>query len=241
MAHPTRSMARQRDGATRPPDASGGRRERGGGCGALDQAAHAIALHGLLWGSHSPSKGYRSPEWRPAAEEKQISMGHDQLSTWKDWRERRGSNPRPAVLEPASMSPTRQIEALGQVPRQTGGRRPGRRPASGHATTFSELYTVTIWKDWQGQRGSNPRPAVLETAALPTELYPFIPIIQRLDQSPQIAAERHGAPFKTTTADWQARFSIFKAILRICGRSALPSRQQYPFRPSHISANRALR
>ncbi len=25
---------------------------------------------------------------------------------------------------------------------------------------------------WQGQRGSNPRPAVLETAALPTELYP---------------------------------------------------------------------
>ena len=26
---------------------------------------------------------------------------------------------------------------------------------------------------WQGQRGSNPRPAVLETAALPTELYPY--------------------------------------------------------------------
>ena len=25
---------------------------------------------------------------------------------------------------------------------------------------------------WQGQRGSNPRPAVLETAALPTEVYP---------------------------------------------------------------------
>ena len=25
---------------------------------------------------------------------------------------------------------------------------------------------------WQGQQGSNPRPAVLETAALPTELYP---------------------------------------------------------------------
>ena len=26
---------------------------------------------------------------------------------------------------------------------------------------------------WQGRRGSNPRPAVLETAALPTELHPF--------------------------------------------------------------------
>ena len=25
---------------------------------------------------------------------------------------------------------------------------------------------------WQGQQGLNPRPAVLETAALPTELYP---------------------------------------------------------------------
>lgn len=28
---------------------------------------------------------------------------------------------------------------------------------------------------WQGQQGSNPRPAVLETAALPTELYPYRP------------------------------------------------------------------
>src|SRR5690606_8053729 len=28
-------------------------------------------------------------------------------------------------------------------------------------------------KWWQGQQGSNPRPAVLETAALPTELYPY--------------------------------------------------------------------
>ena len=30
-----------------------------------------------------------------------------------------------------------------------------------------------VWK-WQGQKGSNPRPAVLETAALPTELYPYV-------------------------------------------------------------------
>ena len=27
---------------------------------------------------------------------------------------------------------------------------------------------------WQGQKGSNPRHAVLETAALPTELYPYM-------------------------------------------------------------------
>ena len=27
---------------------------------------------------------------------------------------------------------------------------------------------------WQGQKGSNPRHAVLETAALPAELYPYM-------------------------------------------------------------------
>src|SRR5690554_4535081 len=27
--------------------------------------------------------------------------------------------------------------------------------------------------DWQGQQGSNPRPTVLETVALPAELYPY--------------------------------------------------------------------
>ena len=34
----------------------------------------------------------------------------------------------------------------------------------------------TVFRDvfWQGQKGSNPRHAVLETAALPTELYPYI-------------------------------------------------------------------
>src|SRR5688572_9724597 len=30
----------------------------------------------------------------------------------------------------------------------------------------------TIHKKWQGQQDSNPRPMVLETIALPTELYP---------------------------------------------------------------------
>ena len=32
------------------------------------------------------------------------------------------------------------------------------------------LKTLTIW---QGQKDLNPRHAVLETAALPTELYPY--------------------------------------------------------------------
>ena len=42
--------------------------------------------------------------------------------------------------------------------------------------------SVTGWRsnqlnystEWQGQKGSNPRPTVLETAALPAELYPYI-------------------------------------------------------------------
>ena len=32
--------------------------------------------------------------------------------------------------------------------------------------------------NWQGHQGSNPGPAVLETAALPTELYPFTATFQ---------------------------------------------------------------
>ena len=31
---------------------------------------------------------------------------------------------------------------------------------------------------WQGQKDSNPRHAVLETAALPAELYPYIIVIK---------------------------------------------------------------
>ena len=36
---------------------------------------------------------------------------------------------------------------------------------------------VRIYPVWQGQKDLNPRHAVLETAALPTELYPFILLI----------------------------------------------------------------
>ena len=35
-----------------------------------------------------------------------------------------------------------------------------------------------FWK-WQGQKDLNPRHAVLETAALPTELYPYLFPINR--------------------------------------------------------------
>ncbi len=38
---------------------------------------------------------------------------------------------------------------------------------------------IRLWK-WQGQKDSNPRPSVLETDALPTELYPYGPTTDRL-------------------------------------------------------------
>ena len=36
----------------------------------------------------------------------------------------------------------------------------------------SEADHYKCTKNWQGQKGSNPRPTVLETVALPAELYP---------------------------------------------------------------------
>ena len=42
---------------------------------------------------------------------------------------------------------------------------------SPETTHYSDFRTVFIW---QGQKDLNPRHAVLETAALPTELYPYI-------------------------------------------------------------------
>ena len=40
---------------------------------------------------------------------------------------------------------------------------------------------------WQGQKDSNPRPSVLETDALPTELYPF----RRARLVPEMALRRN--------------------------------------------------
>ena len=35
---------------------------------------------------------------------------------------------------------------------------------------------------WQGKKASNPRPTVLETAALPAELFPYMNYIKRMDR-----------------------------------------------------------
>src|ERR1044072_1010056 len=36
------------------------------------------------------------------------------------------------------------------------------------------VLAIVFFQNWQGQKGSNPPPAGLETAALPTELYPYL-------------------------------------------------------------------
>ena len=38
------------------------------------------------------------------------------------------------------------------------------------------MYVKKKNEQWQGQKDLNPRHAVLETAALPTELYPYIQV-----------------------------------------------------------------
>ena len=47
---------------------------------------------------------------------------------------------------------------------------------------FDKMFNLTNRLEWQGQRDSNPRHRVLETRALPTELYPFrlIPLFYRI-------------------------------------------------------------
>ena len=41
-------------------------------------------------------------------------------------------------------------------------------------TTKQKKTPAGVFLFWQGQKDLNPRHAVLETAALPTELYPYI-------------------------------------------------------------------
>ena len=38
---------------------------------------------------------------------------------------------------------------------------------------------------WQGKKASNPRPTVLETAALPAELFPYIKLVGLQGLEPQ--------------------------------------------------------
>ena len=51
---------------------------------------------------------------------------------------------------------------------------------------------------WQGQKDSNPRHAVLETAALPAELYPYLAPDHVL---PAKTTEKSGGPSGTRTRD----------------------------------------
>ena len=46
--------------------------------------------------------------------------------------------------------------------------------ASRRAAVSKKTGHPSGWSVWQGQKGSNSRHAVLETAALPTELYPYV-------------------------------------------------------------------
>ena len=57
---------------------------------------------------------------------------------------------------------------------------------------FRILITVL---SWQGHKDLNPEPTVLETAALPIELYPYILYLQALAEFP-------GGPSGTRTRDY---------------------------------------
>ncbi len=48
-----------------------------------------------------------------------------------------------------------------------------RKPTRGLTTSAGFQTTLTLRIRWQGQRESNPQPSVLETDALPIELYPY--------------------------------------------------------------------
>ena len=57
-------------------------------------------------------------------------------------------------------------------PLRTAYRKPVRRTR--RAAVSKKTGHPSGWSVWQGQKGSNSRHAVLETAALPTELYPYV-------------------------------------------------------------------
>ncbi len=57
------------------------------------------------------------------------------------------------------------------IPKLHKNMRPSIRPL--RAQSWREVENLRIVTAWQGQRDSNPRPSVLETDALPTELYPY--------------------------------------------------------------------
>ncbi len=68
---------------------------------------------------------------------------------------------------------------------------------------------------WQGQQGSNPRPAVLETAALPTELYPYrgAVISQQGGEFKSFSRKSLSDRRKAAGASFQA-LALYRAVLR---------------------------
>ena len=54
---------------------------------------------------------------------------------------------------------------------------------------------VRIYRTWQGQKDLNPRHAVLETAALPTELYPYICEAPKIGASWWATRDSNPGPF----------------------------------------------
>ena len=68
------------------------------------------------------------------------------------------------------MPPDGKIDALGE--QQTPSNRPSAEENNAQKNRLNGLFKRFFL--WQGQKDLNPRHAVLETAALPTELYPYI-------------------------------------------------------------------
>ena len=65
--------------------------------------------------------------------------------------------------------------------------------------TKDALYLLSyISKKWQGQKDSNPRHVVLETTALPAELYPYITLKRRIHSVPTNEIIHNTAPFVNT-------------------------------------------
>ena len=69
-----------------------------------------------------------------------------------------------------------------------------------------------LWFTWQGQKESNPRHAVLETAALPAELYPYFFLTSLMGRDARCV---FGTPDAIRTHDLQSRsLTLYPTELR---------------------------
>ena len=87
----------------------------------------------------------------------------------------------PLVVPKAAFRSCSSLAALTTSPtsarcfrhRRRSQKLPGTRTSALMATKKQALFFSTCVFPWQGQKDLNPRHAVLETAALPSELYPY--------------------------------------------------------------------